>query len=503
MDRREQAEDSLPVNLLVKGRRFLVVGGGKVALRKTRVLLDAGARITVVSPQARDELVELADRGEIEYVPREFRDSDLDGVFLVFAATDDRSLNRHVLKVARSRGALCCPVDANWPDGDFVTPAIVRRDGLAVAVSTGGRSCRRSRMVKENLARHLEMVETADLMVVGTSHRFLSLEEREPYHLTGGRPAGEHRTGVGEMLMQLLGVHEFMLLATCNRVEFLGIVADEPGLAALVERVMDLDHLGRDRYYVRHGFEAFRHLALVTAGLRSQNPGEDHIVAQVKDALQQADKAGWAGGAMRGWVDCALHLSRDIRQETTSMLAGGEIEDTCVEYLCSIRPPGEVERVTVVGTGTVGRGLVRRLLERNCRCDWFFHTHQPEVPESWADRVEVFSLDGLSDHLPDVEVIICATSSPGHVLKAEHAELLQPDHAAVIFDLGIPRDVAPELPTVAPHVNVHDLDDLKRFYARQMGQLDRAVEVAERIVDEHGEMYDSIIESLQGRNARQ
>ncbi len=498
MTRRRKAEHSLPINLLVKNRRFLVVGGGKVALRKTRVLLDAGADVTVVSPDARQEVKELARAGEVEYLPRAFRDSDLDGVFLVFAATDDRSLNLHILELARSRGALCCPVDSNWPEGDFVTPAIVRKNGLAVAVSTGGRSCRRSRLVKENLARHLEMVETADLMVVGTSHRFLSLEDREPYHLAGGRMAK-----VGDMLMQLLGVHEFMLLDTCNRIEFLGIVADEPGLSSLVGRIMDLDHLGDDHCYVRHGFGAFEHLALVTGGLRSQNPGEDHIVAQVKEALQAADEAGWAGGAMRGWVDCALHLSRDIRQATASMLAGGEIEDTCVECLCSVRPPGEAGRVTVVGTGTVGRGLVRRLLERGYRCDWFFHTAKPRVPESWRDRVEVFALDRLPDHLPDADVVICATSSPGHVLQSAHAELLEPRRATVIFDLGIPRDVDPELQRLAPHVNVNDLDDLKRFYAREMGQLDRAIEVAERIVDEHRDMYDSIIESLQGRNARQ
>lgn len=145
----------LPACLLVAGRPCLVVGGGSIAARKVGHLLDAEADVTVVGAAVSDELQALAASKKIRIATRGFTESDVNGKYLVFAATDDEDVNRRVLAACRKRGILCSAVDACWPEGDFVTPAICRKGGLVVAVSTGGRSCRQSRLVKDRIARLL------------------------------------------------------------------------------------------------------------------------------------------------------------------------------------------------------------------------------------------------------------------------------------------------------------------------------------------------------------
>lgn len=153
---REETEERpiLPACLLVAGRLCLVVGGGRIATRKVGHLLDADADVTIVSPAVSEDLRAHVRRGRARHVAREFMDSDADGQYVVFAATDNEAVNRRVIASCRARRVLCSAVDANWPDGDFVTPAICREGGVVVTVSTGGRSCRVARIIKERL-RHI------------------------------------------------------------------------------------------------------------------------------------------------------------------------------------------------------------------------------------------------------------------------------------------------------------------------------------------------------------
>lgn len=148
----------LPASLLVGGRPCLVVGGGAIAARKVGHLLDARARVTVVSPEAVPELAALARARRIRHRARVFEAADVEGQSAVFAVTDSAAVNRRVLQACRRHGILCSAADANWPDGDFVTPAICRRAGLTVTVSTGGRSCRLARIVKDRLAQVLDEI---------------------------------------------------------------------------------------------------------------------------------------------------------------------------------------------------------------------------------------------------------------------------------------------------------------------------------------------------------
>jgi siroheme synthase-like protein len=131
----------------LEGRSCLVVGGGTVALEKARGLLECGASVTVVAPQIVAELCEL----DLEVVRRGYRESDLEGRFLVIAATSTTSLNRRVSAQAEARSLPCNVVDV--PElCSFILPAVLRRDPIAIGVSTGGASPALAQRIRDDIA---------------------------------------------------------------------------------------------------------------------------------------------------------------------------------------------------------------------------------------------------------------------------------------------------------------------------------------------------------------
>lgn len=141
--------DFLPLFHKLQDRRVLVVGGGEVALRKARLLADAGAVLRVVAPVVRDELtVLIGEKGE--QLLRGYQLSDLDGVTLVIAATDDEVLNAQVSADAQARGIPVNVVDAPALCS-VIFPAIVDRSPLVVAVTSGGDAPVLARLVRAKI----------------------------------------------------------------------------------------------------------------------------------------------------------------------------------------------------------------------------------------------------------------------------------------------------------------------------------------------------------------
>lgn len=139
-----------PISLNVDNRLCVVVGGGQVAERKVRSLLECGARVRLVSPSITEGLVELAGSGRIEIIKDLYREDCLDGAFLVIGATDSDEVNGRVSVESMSRGLLVNVVD-DPPRGNFYVPAVVRRGSLQIAVSTDGNSPLMARKIKEQL----------------------------------------------------------------------------------------------------------------------------------------------------------------------------------------------------------------------------------------------------------------------------------------------------------------------------------------------------------------
>jgi siroheme synthase-like protein len=155
----KDAKTIFPASLLVEGKPCLIVGGGKVANRKARTLTDALAHVTVIAPEICEGLEELVSNNQIEYVAREFDKRDIKEQSLVFAATNNEQVNNDVLEACRDTRVLCCCIDGNWRNGDFVSPASFRHNGITISVSTGGRSCVEARDIKNAILEFLKNME--------------------------------------------------------------------------------------------------------------------------------------------------------------------------------------------------------------------------------------------------------------------------------------------------------------------------------------------------------
>jgi precorrin-2 dehydrogenase/sirohydrochlorin ferrochelatase len=120
-------------------RRAVVVGGGKVAERKTAGLIEAGAQVTVISPTLTGALRSWAAAGAIAIVERTYRMGDLAGAFLVVAATRDPDVNLAVCQEAERHGCLLNSVET--PErGNYIAPSVIRRGNITLAIGTGGTS---------------------------------------------------------------------------------------------------------------------------------------------------------------------------------------------------------------------------------------------------------------------------------------------------------------------------------------------------------------------------
>src|SRR5437667_9085934 len=137
-----------PLFLDLTGQPVVVIGAGKVALRKIRSLLMAGARVTVISPQA-SRLPK-----SVRWLRRRYRRGDLAGARLVVAATNDKRVNELVCIEAKRRRQL---VNCVAPPlaGNFYVPAVARRGGIAVAISTDGRSPALAKRLRQELEQFL------------------------------------------------------------------------------------------------------------------------------------------------------------------------------------------------------------------------------------------------------------------------------------------------------------------------------------------------------------
>jgi len=148
----------LPIFVKLEGRQCLLVGAGKIALEKTGSLLKTGLKLRAVAPDASAEMRALAAEGKLEWVQRGFEPSDLDGNFMVIAATDVPEVNAAVYREARERNIPCNSVD-DIPNCDFFFGSVVSRGELQIAISTAGQSP----AVAQQLRREIDVQLPDDL----------------------------------------------------------------------------------------------------------------------------------------------------------------------------------------------------------------------------------------------------------------------------------------------------------------------------------------------------
>lgn len=168
-----------PVILNIEDRLCIVVGGGEVALRKVRALVEKGAVVRIIAPDAVVQIKEMVEKDEVEWEQRLYESGDLEGALLAVAATDDQQINREVRHEAYTRRVPVNIVDD--PEGsDFHVPSFFEDGPLLVAVSTRGSSPAVARTLRRAIQEWMGPEFSRSLEIVGAFRERLKQEIHDP-----------------------------------------------------------------------------------------------------------------------------------------------------------------------------------------------------------------------------------------------------------------------------------------------------------------------------------
>jgi glutamyl-tRNA reductase len=321
-------------------------------------------------------------------------------------------------------------------------------------------------------------------MVIGLNHRTAPLAMRERFWISEKR-----RYEVLRQLKKAEGVEEVVVLSTCCRTEFLVWAGEPTGAANSLLCFLGAEHGLKltewEHFYRLLDESALAHIFRVTCGLDSLVLGEPQIVSQVEAAWEQARTVGAAGRFLNAVMEKALGVSKQVRNETEIDKFTISIPTAALDMAQHIFGSLEGRKVLLLGTGKMSELSARQLAEHGAG--------SVVVIDQSPTRAQELAktLGGTAATLADrwkcmlqADVVISATGCPHVILTAEEAERIAVERnrvALVILDIGMPRDVDPEVRRV-DGILLCDLDSLERAVGSHAGQRSAATESAEKII---------------------
>jgi len=144
-----------PMFLDISEKKIFVIGGGKIATRRVKTLLTFAENISVVAPEASEEIIKLSSEGKIGYEKRPYKESDIDGADIVLAATDDAELNDDIYSSCKKLG-ITVNIASDKEKCDFYFPGIILKDSAVIGINAGGNDHRGAKELRQKLQRYLE-----------------------------------------------------------------------------------------------------------------------------------------------------------------------------------------------------------------------------------------------------------------------------------------------------------------------------------------------------------
>ena len=330
-------------------------------------------------------------------------------------------------------------------------------------------------------------------MVIGLNHRTAPLAMRERFWISENR-----RYEVLRLLKSAEGIEEVVVLSTCCRTEFL-VWASEPTLAAnSLLQFLGTEHglkLSEWEHFYRLLDEtALNHTFRVTCGLDSLVLGEPQIVSQVKAAWEQAQTVGAAGRFLDAVLEKALSVSHQVRHETAIEKLAVSIPTAALDLARHDFGSLQGRRVLLLGTGKTSELSARQMAENGAGSVVVIDQSQGRAKEL-AEK-----LGGTAATLADrwkcmlrADIVISATGCPHVVLTREEAERIATERnrvALVILDIGMPRDVEPEVHRV-DGILLYDLEGLERAVKSTAAERTAVAAEAEQIVVAEAQAFRS------------
>ncbi len=321
-------------------------------------------------------------------------------------------------------------------------------------------------------------------MVIGVNFRTAPVAIRERFWISESRRC--------EALVHLgrsEGIQEVIVLATCNRTEFV-LWADDPSLAAnSVLRFLSSEYGLKlcewSHFYRLLDEAALVHIFRVTSSLDSMILGEPQIVSQIKGAWQQAQKVGTTGRFLDAVLQKALSVSKRVRTETAIGNASVSVPYAAVQTARSLFGSLEGRRVILLGAGKMSELSARYLVKSGTKSvDVLNRTYEHAVELAEKLGGTAIPFEERWPHLLEADILISSTSCPHFVLGREEAQRLAVERKhrpMCLVDIAVPRDIDPGVRHVEG-MFLYDIDDLERTVDQNAAEREVAAAEAEKII---------------------
>ncbi len=339
------------------------------------------------------------------------------------------------------------------------------------------------------------------LLSIGLNYQSAPLELRERVAFSG--------PDLDDALAALKGrVNEGFILSTCNRTEIYALVGHADTGAELLSGLLSeltnvtleelLPHL-----YVHSHEEAVNHLFMVASGMQSMVPGEDQIMAQIKEAIETADLNRALGTVVRRLGDSALSAGKRVRTETGISRHSLSVVSIALQLAGERLGTLEGKKVIVMGAGQTAELSLKHLF--GVASSVIVINRSVEKGAELAARFDgvATTRDELSQQMADADLVISCTSAPQFVItrdEVSNAMALRSDsdrqRPLLLVDLAVPRDIDPAAADI-PNVTVVDIDRLQAICDVNRGKRTSELDRVEKMVDEEAERFMSWLKARQ------
>ena len=323
--------------------------------------------------------------------------------------------------------------------------------------------------------------------ITGLNHRTAPVEVRERLNFDQNAlvPA------LAE-LKRLPGVHEGMVLSTCNRVEVSMWLDDDADARALGEqflastRAVDRQFIA-PYLYCHTEADAIRHLFRVASSLDSMVVGEPQILGQLKTAYALAKAHGAVSGALEALVTRAFSVAKRVRTETGIGENAVSVSYVAVELARQIFGRLDRSRVMLIGAGKMSELAARHL--RRAGAEQILvtnRTHARAVEMANLFRGRVIEYERFHDLLPEVDIVITSSAAPLYILRKDQMRRIieaRRNRPMFLIDIAVPRNIDPAVNEL-DNVFLYDIDDLERVASENLRNRLAEAREAEAIIDE-------------------
>ncbi|MBI1738581.1 MAG: glutamyl-tRNA reductase, partial [Acidobacteria bacterium] len=326
--------------------------------------------------------------------------------------------------------------------------------------------------------------EEPTLAVIGLNHRSAEVEVRERFWVSEDR-----RYAALHNLARARGIEEVVVLATCNRTEFILWASDAAAATESVRELLlrdfALDAAQWDSFYRLYDEKALAHVFRVTSSLDSMVVGEPEITGQVKSAWARAQQAGATGRFLDAVFQKALSVAKRVRNETPIGANAVSVPYAAVELARQIFGSLEQRNVLVLGAGKMSELSARYLVANGASSLWVTNrTYEKAVELATLLHGVAVPFEDRWRHLAQADIVLSSTGCPHVILTREDAERMHRERQGrpvFLIDIAVPRDIDPAVREI-PGVFLYDIDDLEQVVAHNLEERQTAALAAEEIV---------------------